>query len=388
MISRKVKPLILKISLVGIVISLMIIAGGCLGVGGAQAGWSGVAFDNGSLYFGSTGGQIIKMDAESGAQVWYKQFEASSSGTILGCGGGTTAVALYGTPVIDGDLVYVAAFDGKIYALNTTAGAERWVYPREGNLYSFVGGPIIYNGKLYAAAANGTIYALDTGTGDLVWETELKEDVWASPVIYNGTLYAGTYDKKVYALDAENGEEIWQQPFEAEGPVISQPLADNNVVYATSLDRRIYALDAASGELIWKFPNTDGNGENTPKKWFWASPVLSNGKIYAANMDGNVYVVEAASGNLVTVIELEDAVSATPVLAGDKLFVATEEGNLFIIDTADNSKLELPALSGKVAAPLTTVEGIVYIHTKEDEIIYAINAETGVPLWNAPISND
>jgi outer membrane protein assembly factor BamB len=386
MISKRIKPLACKLALLAVIISLMLTVGGCIGLGGAQAGWSGVALDNGSLYFGSAGGELIKMNAESGARLWFIPFETPSSGNILGCGGGATAVAIYGMPAIDGELICVATSSGKIGAFNTD-GASLWEYPGEGNLYSFIGGPVIYQGRVYAAAVNGAVYAIDAATGHLVWETEIKEDVWTTPFIYNDTLYIGTFDKKVYALDAATGTQKWQQPFETGGPIVSATLADNGTVYVTSFDRHIYALDAASGELIWQFPQTEGNGENTPRNWFWASPVLHNGTIYAANMDGNVYVLDAASGSLVTVIELVNAVSATPVVVGDRLYIATHEGKLFYIDTNDNRKLELPLLGGKVTAPLKASGGVVYIHTQEDEVIYAINAETGVTLWSASIIN-
>jgi hypothetical protein len=45
---------------------------------------------------------------------------------------GVIWVAIYGTPNIC-DLVYIAAYNGKIYAYTRTLGA-RWVYPREGYL--------------------------------------------------------------------------------------------------------------------------------------------------------------------------------------------------------------------------------------------------------------
>ncbi|MFC1865304.1 PQQ-binding-like beta-propeller repeat protein [Chloroflexota bacterium] len=386
MLSRGIKPLALKLALLTVVVSLVIVTGGCIGLGGTQAGWSGVVADNGSIYFASSGGELIKKSAENGSQEWFIPFEAESSGSLLGCGGGTTVIPIYGTPAIEGEKIYVATFSGSISAFNTD-GASIWEYPGANeDSHAFIGGPVVGNGKVYAAAANGIIYALDANTGGLLWKMELEEDVWAAPSIQDNALYIGTYNKKVYALDAESGERLWQQPFETNGPIVSTPLLDNGRVYVASFDRHIYALDAASGELEWKFPQTEGNGQNTPQKWFWASTVLYNSSIYAASMDGNVYVLEAASGSLVTVIELGSAVSATPVAAGDKIFIATREGNLFYIDTGDNSRRELPQLGGKVTAPLTTSDSVVYIHTQEDEMIYAINADSGVPLWNDTIT--
>jgi len=370
-----------------IIIAVMLVAGGCVGFGGQQAGWSGVTVADGNLYFGSAGGNLIALNDESGGELWQKPFTASGSGGF-GCAPSESVVPLYGTPVVEGELVYVAGYDGKIYAINTSAGAERWIYPRQGNLHSFIGGLAISQGKLYIGSVGGIIYALDAEFGDLLWQFETGEQLWATPAVDGDTLYIGSFDKKLYAIDTATGEEKWQQPFEAQGPIISTPLVNDGTVYIGSFDRHIYALDAASGELIWQFPETEGNGENTPQKWFWTSPVLHNGAIYAANTDGRVYVIDAEDGSPITEIELGSAVSSTPVVAGNKVFIATEDGILFKINTDNNSSEEKYTLGGKVTAPLVAGEGVVYIHTIEDEVIYKLNAETGVSLWNVPISNE
>ncbi len=374
-----IKPTLLLVMLV------MLVVGGCTGLGGQQVGWSGVTIADGNIYLGSARGNVIAMDAGSGGELWRKPITATGSGGF-GCGASEVSVPIYGTPVVNGELVYIAGFDGKIYAINTSAGAERWIYPRQGNLHSFVGGLVLDQGKLYIGSVGGNIYSLDAETGDLIWQHETGEQLWATPAVEGDTLYIGSFDKKLYALDAATGEEKWAQPFETQGPIISTPLVDDGVVYVASFDRHIYALDAVSGELLWRFPEIEGNGENTPKKWFWASPVLYNGTIYAANTDGNLYVIDAEDGSLINVVELGGTVSSTPVVANNKLFVATEDGNIFYIDIDDNSKMTLPLLQGKVTAPIIADEGIVYVHTIDDEVIYKINAETGVSLWNVPIS--
>jgi outer membrane protein assembly factor BamB len=115
---------------------------------------------------------------------------------------------------------------------------------------------------------------------------------------------------------------------------------------------------------------------------------MYNGTIYAANTDGRVYVIDSGNGSLVTVIDLGSAISSTPAVTGNNVYIATEDGNIFYIDTNDNRKMALPPLAGKVTAPLVAGEGIVYVHTIEDEVIYKLNAETGVSFWNVPISNE
>ncbi len=385
MVFRHNKALIGKILLLLILLISGLAAAGCVGFGGQQGGWSGVAIANGSLFFGSTEGKLIALDAENGGQLWPPvTFETSGSGGF-GCAAPATAVALYGTPAVGEELIYIGGFDGKVYAINAETGAKRWVYPREGNLHSIVGGLVASQGRLYFGSAGGVVYALDAATGDWIWQFETEDEIWSTPAINGDTLFIGSFDKKLYALDVTTGEEKWQQPFESQGPIVSTPLVYDNTVYITSFDRHIYALDTTNGQLIWQYPFAD-EVENRPGKWFWASLVIHDNTIYAANMDGMVYVLDAGSGNLITALDLGSSISSSPAVADDKVFIATEEGRVYYINTNNHQTRELPVLEGGITAPLTASDGVVYVHAFKDEVIYAINAETGVIIWNTPIS--
>ena len=380
---RYSKSLTGKILLLLIIIAIMLSAGGCVGFGGQQTGWSGVAVADGMLFFGSNEGELVALDNENGSQLWPPvSFETSSSGGF-GCAAQSTAVAIYGTPAIDGELVYIGCFDGKVRAINVETGAIRWIYPREGSIHTMIGGPVVAQGKVFIGSVGGIVYALDAATGDFIWQFEAGGEIWSTPSIAGDTLFIGSFNKNLYALDIATGEEKWQQSFETQGSIVSTPLVYENTVYIASFDRHIYALDATSGEKIWQYP-AENETENKPKKWFWASPVIHNNTIYAPNMDGKIYVLDTAdSGASITIINLESAISSSPVVAGDKIFIATEDGNLYYIDTSNNQAIQLPDLEGGVSAPFTTGDGIVYVHTYKDEIVYAISAETGEvrKLW-------
>ena len=383
MIKKLISRTAFKLALPLLLIAVLMTASGCV-TGSSASGWSGVAIGGENIYFGSASGEVVALSADNGMSVWQMPITSTSSGGF-GCGSSESAVALYGTPAVDGELVYIAAYNGKIYALNTVAGSTRWVYPREGSVSSFVGGPVLNDGKLYIASLGGIVYALDAETGDLIWQYETDDEIWTAPAVDGSTLYVGTFSGKLYAIDTATGDAKWQEPFETDGPVVSTPLLDSGTVYAASFDRHIYALNSADGRLIWQFPG-DEDTESKPERWFWASPVLYNGVIYAPNMDGKVYILNAADGSQIDTVDLEAAVSSTPVIAQSKLFVATEEGGLFYISIEDNEKYELPPLGGKVTAPLTADGSFVYVHSQQDEVVYVINAETATRVWNVPVT--
>jgi outer membrane protein assembly factor BamB len=373
-----------------LILVVMLVSGlavtGCVG-GTGQVAWSGAAIAYETLYVGSLG-KIVAIKTPDGDLLWEETLETESSSGGFGCAMPASAIPIYGDTAVGDELVYAGGYYGRVYAYTIDTGAERWVYPRSGYLGSYIiGGTVLSKDTVYICTVAGTVYALEAETGDNKWDYDVGEDVWATPVIEGDTLYIGTFDKKLYAIDINTGEEKWQQPFETEGPVISTPVVYDNAVYVASFDRHIYALNKESGELLWQYPG-EGGDKDSPGKWFWASPVLYNGSIYAANMDGKVYVLDADSGGFIATINLGGAISSTPVVVGDEVFAATEEGKVYAIDTASYQPDIMRDLELRIVAPLAADNGIVYIHTQEEEAIYALSAETGTIVWDTPLHSE
>jgi len=137
--------MVLAVSLVGL---------GCV-KGLMPIGWSGGAVSDGTLFVGSKEGRLVAINLDDESRLWAESLRPVSQPGFLGCSpvmgggcGGAAGVAIYGTPVIYGELVYIAGYNGKIYAYNTEGLALRWVYPRESNLEPFVGGLVAAEGKL------------------------------------------------------------------------------------------------------------------------------------------------------------------------------------------------------------------------------------------------
>ncbi len=379
-----------NIAIQSIVLALVIVSGlvltGCTGGGASQVGWSGPTLAGGSLYVGSPG-KLSALNATNGNFVWQQDIETAGSSGGFGCASAATSVAIFGNTAVSGGLVYVGGYsDGRVYAWVADTGALRWVYPRSGNLGSvIIGGVIAADGRVYVCTSGGTLYALDAQTGDLIWKYDIGEQVWATPVVDSGTLYIGTFARNFYAIDTATGEAKWQQPFATGGPIISTPVISGDTVYVASLDRHVYAVDKNSGRMLWQYP-AEG-ADVTPGKWFWAGLVMSADKIFAANMDGKVYVLNSASGSVARVFELDEAISSTPAEASGKVYVATETGKIFVLDAASLTSELLADLGLRIAAPLAVDGTALYIHTLEENAVYAVNIETGTSMWNTSLES-
>lgn len=347
---------------------------GCTGT--VPRGWSGGTIADDTLFLGSIEGKLIALNTSSGARLWEVPFETSSTGGGFGCRPTATTVAIYGTPAVEGELVYIGGYNGKIYAIHASSGALRWVYPREANLQPIVGGPVVALDKVFIGSSDGKLYALDADTGDKVWEFQTGDKIWSTPVIDGDRLFIGSFDKKLYALDTTTGKELWAKPFETQGAIASTPVVNNNIVYIGSFDRHLYAVDATNGQQIWQFP-VEGEVDNKPENWFWAKPIVYNNTIYAANLDGKVYILNAETGNEVAdAIELGSPVSSWPVLVDSSVIIASEEGMIYTLDTSNNQVKPLANLEEQVYAPLSASDGVVYIHSQKG-ILYEVDMQTG-----------
>jgi len=363
-----------------------LIASGCIR-GSQPVGWSGGVVADGTLFLGSTEGKLVAVNIADGTSQWSESLQASGATGRFGCAAASAGVAIYGTPAVAGDLVYIGGYNGKIYAFDSGSLQKRWVYPPEGNLQPIIGGTVVALGNVYFSVYDsddkvGKVYALKADTGVKVWESSpAGDEIWSTPVIDGETIYISSFDKKLYALNAVTGEKKWET-VEIGGALAATPLVDNNTVYFGSFDRYLYAVDAGDGSLKWKSEVEAGS-------WFWAKPIIYNNTVYAPSLDGKVYILDADNGReLVDAIDLENPVSSAPVLVNGLIIIASEEGRIYSLDTADNQIKPLADVEEKVNAPLWASNGVVYVHAQGTEILYALNAETGGKLWDLSLSSE
>jgi len=375
-----------KILLSKILLLLVILLVGGLTTSGCirglqPIGWSGGVVADGTLFLGSMEGRLVAVSTSDGTRQWSDQITITGSGGFLGCAASQSGVAIYGTPAVADDLVYMSGYNGKIYAFDSGSLQKRWVYPPDVYRQPIVSGPVVALGNVYFGGSDGKIYALKADTGLEAWEPfQTGDKIWSTPVIDDGTVYISSFDKKVYALNATTGEKKWETA-EAGGAIAATPLVYNNTVYFGSFDRYLYAVDATDGSLKWKSEVEAGS-------WFWTKPVIYNNTVYVPCLDGKVYVLDAESGHeLIDAIDLGSPISSSPVLVDGLLIIASGEGRVYSLDTANNQVKPLADVEERIDAPLCASNGVVYVHT-EAQTLHALNARTGVRLWDISLISE
>ena len=330
-------------------------------IGGVASGWNALTVGDEVVYVGTKDGRVQALtDMGDGnlPERWRFPQSDDSDSSLRG---------VYGTPLLAAGLLFVAAENGYVYALDPENGSVsergwRRAVGQTANPSPLVASPAYdrVSRRLLVPSEDGNLYSFDAETGEPAWKFEETDGkIWSTPSIGSidgaPVAYFGSHDGNVYAVDVFEGEEMWEKPFETGGVVAGKPLLLEGMVIVGSFDKKLYAIDARDGTLRWEF-----EGEN----WFWAGPVTNGRTIYAPSMDGNLYALDRA-GNLEWKFDADSELVSPPALVPEGLVLATRDGDLILLDVAPGTgQRELHRLTlgeAEIKAPLFAVGSSVYV---------------------------
>ena len=199
------------------------------------------AIEDDNVYAASASGEVVRLDAITGKQVW-----RVNAGTQLSAGVGLGAnLVLVGTsqgyviafdragkllwkakvssevlssPKESNGIVVVRAGDSRIFGLNAADGSRKWTLERSTPALALrsSAGIVIDQGVIYAGFAGGKLIAVRAEDGGVLWEatvaqpkgtTEIERiaDITSLPVVEGPLVYAAAYQGRVVAIDRTNG---------------------------------------------------------------------------------------------------------------------------------------------------------------------------------------
>jgi outer membrane protein assembly factor BamB len=113
---------------------------------------------------------------------------------------------VYSTPTAVDGTVYVGSSDGDLYALDAGTGSVDWQRDLGRTVES---SPAVVDGTVYVGSSHsgrgGGVYALDAERGTVDWSHEAST-VHGSPAVVDGTVYVGSSTGHVYALAPDETE--------------------------------------------------------------------------------------------------------------------------------------------------------------------------------------
>lgn len=235
------------------------------------------AIDGNKVVVRTADGRIFALNISSGNQEWFYD-RVIPNLTIRG----TSA------PLATNGVVFTGFANGKLAAFNADSGDLLWEQrissPRGGSEISRIVDvdttPVVFGNTLYAAGYNGSAIAMDLQSGRYLWREELStvKDILVDAF----RVYAVTTDGAVVAINRTTGDIVWKQEgLLYRSPTAAGELGDNIVV--GDFEGYVHFLDKSSGEFVAR-DHLDDYG-------FAHKPIVSDDEIIMTSRFGFMYVI-------------------------------------------------------------------------------------------------
>lgn len=282
----------------------------------------GVSYDNGSVYATDGLGDVVALNAATGAELWRAK----------------PGAPLRGAPTVSDNNVFVLSQDNQLYALGQADGKQSWT--QSGSIESQgvfgVAAPASSQGTIVAGFSSGELNAYRYENGRTLWQDALSRssvttsvsslaDIDADPVIDRGVVYALGQGGRMVALEITTGQRLWEQNFAG----LSTPAVVGEWVFLVTDDARLVCLARSTGKVRWISQLRHYRVEKKHKDPItWYGPVLAGGRLVLTNSLGEVAFASTDNGTVGQTIETKAPFSLAPVVANSTLYTLDSKGRI------------------------------------------------------------
>jgi outer membrane protein assembly factor BamB len=327
---------------------------------------------------------VFAFNAQNGQTVWTKDLtppESATRSAWLGMvGGGTDATKGFGGGLAYQDgKVFVASGFGQVLALDAKTGAEVWKANLGVPVHS---APVVDNGRVYVITQENELHALDAKDGKNLWThngiAESASVLLSSNVAVSGEFVIVPYSSgELYALRADNGTMAWSDSLSRTGNVTAltalndiagRPVIDRDMVFAVSHAGRLAAINIRSGERVWA-RNLSGI----------QTPVVVGDFVILVTTEGQVMCLARADGRVKWIQQLdayldpedkEDPIVWTgPLLISNKLVLVSSTARAVTLDPQTGTKLSDTEIPEGTLVPMVVALGTMYMLTEDGNLM-------------------
>lgn len=275
----------------------------------------GPAAGNGLVVVGGRNGEVVALDADTGAIRWTKKVSS----------------AVIAAPLVTADRIIVRSHDGRVFGLDPADGSRKWVFDRGLPTLSVRGNsaPVLGQGVAYVGYDDGSVIALSVNDGLRVWEqivaepdgrTELERmaDIDGELQVGADEVVASSYHGTTMSMRANNGAPLWARDIGSHAGVAL--LADKVVVSDKS--GNVWALDRNSGADLWK-------QDALQRRWL-TTPAIQGEYAVVGDVEGYLHWLRLDNGQFAARVRVEKGlIRGTPQVSGDGvLYALSTDGKL------------------------------------------------------------
>jgi outer membrane protein assembly factor BamB len=194
---------------------------------------AGIVVDSGAVYAGFPGGKLVAIRADNGKLVWEATVAQPKGVTEI-----ERIADITSLPFVDGPLVYVVAYQGKVAAVDRQRGQVVW----NRDISSYVG-LTAENNKIYLSHTIGSVYSLDSTNGKTFWrQGNLGYRHLTVPLPLSNVVAVGDLEGYIHLLSQDDGSFVGRLQLGSK-PLMSLIAGSNaNQFFAQSRDGHLYAV--------------------------------------------------------------------------------------------------------------------------------------------------
>lgn len=300
----------------------------------------------------SASGQVLALDAATGADLWRVQLGAPLSAGVGSDGRHAAVVSLnnelivlnqgrqawrqpltaqsYTAPLVAGERVFVLTADRTLSAYDAASGKRLWRQQRQGEpLVLREAGVLMAVGDTLVTGMGGRLVGINPDNGTVRWESLIAtsrgtNDVerlveLVEPVSRVGaSLCARAFQAGVGCVNLSQGSTVWSDKASGATGVAG----DEQQVFGTESNGLVQAWRRSDGSRAWSY--------NQLQYRKLTAPLLLGRSVVLGDDAGWVHVLSAQDGQALNRWATDGSgIAATPVRAGDTLVVVTRKGAVY-----------------------------------------------------------
>ena len=310
--------------------------------------------------------------------------------------------------VVSGDLAFIGADTGTLFALSISKGKEVWQYKTSLGIDA---PPLVHNEIVYTGSTDGFLYALDVKSGKLLWKYETGGEIMGAaheairPKSKDSVLVVGSYDNFVHCVDAQTGNLIWKfetqnyvngvptiyedkyvvfggcdsvlyvvvledgkliRSVEVEAPIAASVSVSEGIGYVGNMDRAVMAFDLTTGDIIWNYRQ-----KSFP---YFSSPAVTKTQVLIGGRDKGLHCINRISGKQEWRFSARGRIDSSPVVVDDKVVFGSMDGKLYILSLKDGKEIA----SYEVGEPISSTPAVLnerILVSCEDGNVYSFKSK-------------
>ena len=279
---------------------------------------------NGRVYIGSAARIVYCLDAAKGTLIWKQP----------------VSDWVRSRPLVLGRVVYAAAMDGLVTAIEDRASGPKVLWRRRAGEHQILADLAGSGTGILVSSSGLWLYSMNPADGRIQWRQSLLDGAWINgefvpsdpiaagsdyqspPTAVRGRVFVGAPNRFVYAVDAATGKEIWR--FETSGQVSGSPTVAEGRVYFGQQggDRDLYAVGENDGRPLWR----------RQVGWVWVTATYSEGRLYTGTVEGEILCLRAGDGAVEWRHRTNGGVYPSPATDEQQVYTGSWDGYYYALD--------------------------------------------------------